>query len=245
MGLAGKIYSNLTPAVLIICFIVIAALLATVILARMSVFNRKIRIAVILVFVVYMAGFLYVTLFSREPSTESTIVLTPFEGYRQSLQFNPGFIDFLKLVFHKEFSEALNTVRVTSVSRLEENLLNILLFVPFGFLVPTMGKKLRKLLIIVFLGMMSSLAVELVQFFTGLGIFDIDDLLNNTIGAFIGYILFFFCIKFVVRDRKAKAKQYIKDNPGAPRLQENDLWDDITLPEHVGRKVHEHYKVTS
>ncbi len=245
MGIAGRIYNNLTPSVLIISFIVIFALLITVILARMSVYNRRIRFAIAAVFAVYMAGFLYVTLFSREPSTGSTVVLTPFEGYRQSLHFNPGFVDFLRLLLHKRFGEALDTIGVTSVARLEENLLNILLFVPMGFLLPTMAKKLRKLFLIVFLGLMSSLAIETVQFFTGLGIFDIDDLLNNTIGAFIGYILFFFCIKFFVRDKKAKVKQYHKQVPAKPLPQENDLWDDITPPEHVGRKVHRRYKTTS
>lgn len=245
MGLAGRIYNNLTPSVLIISFIVIFALLITVILARMSVTNRKIRLVIAMVFMIYMAGFLYVTLFSREPSTESTMVLTPFEGYRQSLHFNPGFVEFLRLILHNRFGEAVDTIGVTSVARLEENLLNILLFVPMGFLLPTMVKWMRKLIIIVSFGLMASLALETVQFFTGLGIFDIDDLLNNTIGAFFGYILFFFCIKFFVRDKKAKNREYEKTLPKAPAISENDLWDDIPLPEHVGRKVHQRYRATS
>ena len=226
---------------IIICFIVLAALLVTVILARISVYDRKMGRAVILVFSIYMVGFLFVTLLSREPSTGSTVVLKPFEGYRQSLQFNPGFIDFLRLMYHKEFGEAINTIQVTSVSRLEENILNILLFVPFGFLFPTMLKKMRKFFIIVPLGLALSLMVETVQFFTGLGIFDVDDLLNNTIGAWCGYILFFFCIKYFVRDRKVKAEEQKRQDPEYVAPPANDLWDDIVLPEHVGRKENARY----
>ncbi|MBO4579188.1 MAG: VanZ family protein [Clostridiales bacterium] len=237
LGLAGKIYSNLTPSVVIICIIVLMALMVTVILARLSVLDKRFRWAVLAVFIVYLGGFLYVTLLSREPSSYSTIVLSPFAGYKQSLRFNPGFIDFLRLIYHKQFMESLNTIEVISVKRLEENLLNILLFVPFGFLLPTMAKFFRKFIVVVFFGFMASLAIETIQFFTSLGIFDIDDLLNNTIGAYIGYILFFFCIKYFVRDRKVKARQDPKENT----IPQNDLWDDIVMPEHVGRKVHQRY----
>lgn len=237
LGLADKIYSNLTPSVVIICILVLMALLVTVILARLSVLDKRVKWAILAIFIVYLGGFLYVTLLSREPSNYSTVVLSPFAGYKQSLRFNPGFIDFLRLIYHKQFMESINTIEVISVTRLEENLLNILLFVPLGFLLPTMTKFFRKFIVVTFFGFMASLAIETIQFFTSLGIFDIDDLLNNTLGAFVGYILFFFCIKYFVRERKVKARQDPRENT----IPQNDLWDDIVMPEHIGRKVHQRY----
>ncbi|MBO4604740.1 MAG: VanZ family protein [Clostridiales bacterium] len=235
-AIGANIYNNLTPSVIVIAMVVISALLVTVILARISVLDKRAIWAVLAIFVVYLGGFLYVTLLSREPAGRSTIVLSPLAGYKQSMRFNPGFLDFLKLIWHKRFAESINTIEITSVARFEEILLNILLFVPFGFLLPTMAKCFRKMIVTGLLGFAVSILIETVQFFTGLGIFDADDLLNNTIGALAGYILFFFCIKYFVRERKVKVRQ---DN--AAPVRENDHWDDVVMPEHVGRKYHQRY----
>lgn len=234
LDIGANIYNNLTPSVIIISMVVVSALLVTVILARISVLDKRAMWAVLAIFIVYLGGFLYVTLLSREPSGRSTIVLSPLSGYKQSMRFNPGFLDFLRLIWHKRFAESINTIEITSVTRFEEILLNILLFVPFGFLLPTMAKFFRKLIVTGLLGFLTSVAIETIQFFTGLGIFDIDDLLNNTIGALAGYILFFFCIKYFVRERKVKVKQ---QKNGSKQI--NDHWDDIVMPEHVGKKVHQ------
>jgi glycopeptide antibiotics resistance protein len=64
---------------------------------------------------------------------------------------------------------------------------NILIFTPFGFLLPTMNRKLRRFFCVTLLGLELSLIVECVQLFTKTGSFDVDDLLLNTIGAILGY----------------------------------------------------------
>lgn len=67
---------------------------------------------------------------------------------------------------------------------------NILIFTPFGFLIPIMNRKLRGFFRVILLGFELSLAVECVQLVTKTGSFDVDDLLLNTIGAFIGYLFY-------------------------------------------------------
>lgn len=67
---------------------------------------------------------------------------------------------------------------------------NVLLFIPYGFLLACVFRTARKIFPVLFIGMISSLAIEVIQLVTGTGIFQIDDLLTNTLGAVIGYIIF-------------------------------------------------------
>lgn len=69
---------------------------------------------------------------------------------------------------------------------------NILIFVPFGFFLP-MGSKRRSFFGTLYYSFGLSLCVELFQLFTKVGCFDVDDLLLNTLGGIIGYILFVIC----------------------------------------------------
>ena len=63
---------------------------------------------------------------------------------------------------------------------------NILLFIPFGFLVPKMWKCLRRIPVCVFAGFCLSLTIEITQLLTQRGHFQVDDILMNTIGAGVG-----------------------------------------------------------
>ena len=67
-------------------------------------------------------------------------------------------------------------------------ILNIILFIPFGFMFPIIKPKLSKVTITY--GFMFSFAIEIMQYITGRGLADIDDLINNTLGAAIGYLIY-------------------------------------------------------
>ena len=70
---------------------------------------------------------------------------------------------------------------------------NVLGFLPFGFLLPVMSRRLRRALPVILLGFCLSQAVETIQLITKVGIFDVDDLLLNTLGAAAGYAVFALC----------------------------------------------------
>ncbi|MCM1027588.1 MAG: VanZ family protein [Roseburia sp.] len=67
---------------------------------------------------------------------------------------------------------------------------NVLLFIPYGFLYcwnfPKTGGIRRAAL----LGAATSLGIETVQLLTGRGFFQLDDIVTNTLGAFLGGLLF-------------------------------------------------------
>ncbi|MEI5909538.1 VanZ family protein [Bacillus spongiae] len=67
---------------------------------------------------------------------------------------------------------------------------NILLFVPLGFIIP-LRFKLSKLSKVLFVGFSVSLTVEIIQFLWLPGRSpDVDDLILNTLGALIGFLIF-------------------------------------------------------
>ena len=69
---------------------------------------------------------------------------------------------------------------------------NVLVFVPFGFLMP-MASKERSLIATVCYSFVLSLVVEISQILLKVGSFDVDDLLLNTVGGILGYIAFLIC----------------------------------------------------
>ena len=67
--------------------------------------------------------------------------------------------------------------------------LNGLLFFPLGYLVSEMGAQRglnARILPVLFLGIFVSAWTECLQFATGLGYFDVDDLIYNTAGCMAG-----------------------------------------------------------
>ena len=69
-------------------------------------------------------------------------------------------------------------------------ILNILMFVPFGFLLPMGIRKMRVFWRTYLCGFIVTLGIEVIQLASGKGIFEWDDILNNTVGTMIGYGIF-------------------------------------------------------
>lgn len=67
---------------------------------------------------------------------------------------------------------------------------NILAFAPFGFLLPLLNPRFRRFFYTTFLCITFSLGVETVQLLLKVGIFDVDDIMMNTIGGILGYMIF-------------------------------------------------------
>ena len=82
---------------------------------------------------------------------------------------------------------------------------NLIGFVPFGILMPLLFRRMRHLLLTTLAGFGLSFLYEYIQVKTGLGFFDVDDLLLNTAGTLAGYILFWLLIsawKFTRKEYK-------------------------------------------
>ena len=67
---------------------------------------------------------------------------------------------------------------------------NILLFIPFGVLCAWAIPRVRRLWSCASIGMAVSFGIECLQLVTGRGYFQIDDILTNTLGATLGYLMY-------------------------------------------------------
>jgi glycopeptide antibiotics resistance protein len=74
---------------------------------------------------------------------------------------------------------------------------NIIGFVPLGILLPALFLSLRSFWKIGLISFCISLLFETTQLFTGLGSFDVDDIILNTTGGIAGYLLFLLLVKIV------------------------------------------------
>ena len=70
---------------------------------------------------------------------------------------------------------------------------NVIGFMPFSAILPVMNRKLRRCGRMVLITFLFSIAVELAQLVTQAGCFDVDDILLNTLGGLLGYIVFALC----------------------------------------------------
>lgn len=91
---------------------------------------------------------------------------------------------------------------------------NILLLMPFGFLVPIISGKMKDLKSVSLLGLAVSVAIELFQLLESFGggwgrITDIDDVICNVIGVVIGYLIYVLTIKI---DEKYKIRAFTNLN---------------------------------
>ena len=66
---------------------------------------------------------------------------------------------------------------------------NIIMFIPLGFLMPRIFRRLRKLWKTLLLCIGIIVAIELVQLVTLVGTCDVDDLILNVLGIYLGYFL--------------------------------------------------------
>lgn len=109
-------------------------------------------------------------------------------GVRDTYRYN--YIPFREIRRFWEYREELGLPAVLL------NLFgNVIGFLPVGFFLPVVSRKLMRCGRTVLNGFLLSVLVETVQLVTRLGICDIDDVILNTLGTLIGYILF-YCMRF-------------------------------------------------
>ena len=97
----------------------------------------------------------------------------------------------LPTAYTLQFDLSVNLVPLADIvnSPLEyvkNTLLNIVLFMPLGFLLPVIWREYRSAKTMAIVGLAVSLVIELLQLFTFRHT-DVDDLIMNTLGAVIGY----------------------------------------------------------
>lgn len=103
------------------------------------------------------------------------------------------------------FQSYRNAWNSWSVVEWRNIILNILMFVPMGFLVPFVFPKMRSFLKMSLTGLGMTLLIEGIQLFAKQGIFEVDDILDNTLGAMIGYGIYVL-LRYMAESRAKKER---------------------------------------
>ena len=140
--------------------------------------KRMIRALGTVLFILYVLALIYFLFFSEE----SGRIAMEERDYRYNL------IPFVEIRRFWVYRKQLGFLAVFT------NLFgNVAGFLPFGFMLPVITGKMRSGFLITLAGFGLSLTVEVIQLITKVGCFDVDDLILNTAGAALGYLLFFIC----------------------------------------------------
>jgi len=120
-----------------------------------------------------------------------------------------GTSHYMEMNLHP-FSGYVDAWKKYSLRDLQNCLFNILMFVPLGVLLPLLIAKLKefKWLLLVVVGATAS--IETYQTLSGAGIFELDDLINNSLGGIIGYQLYRLAAS-IVHNKKVKMKNLIRN----------------------------------
>ncbi|MCL2397616.1 MAG: VanZ family protein [Defluviitaleaceae bacterium] len=131
-----------------------------------AIFIKK--LALVMAFGVYIFLLLYITLLSRPPIyLVNAVELHPFASYIRALNTQP----------HLARIEIRNVI------------FNVIMFIPLGILLPMAHTKLQKFRILLPIAISATIIIETAQFITNRGIFSVEDMLHNTLGAVIGLVL--------------------------------------------------------
>lgn len=137
-----------------------------IVLITFSRCRREIQPKAVILFLLYLIAILLVTLVTRRPRTEAVLQTEVFASVKEALT--------------KGSAEALNHM-----------ILNVVMFMPLGYLFVQMHpRKLGDPAKVLGVGIMLSSIIETCQLMFRLGNCDVDDILANTIGAFLGWALF-------------------------------------------------------
>ena len=123
-------------------------------------------------FLVYLAGLCYFLFFAENYGR-----VTGLEKYRYNL------VPFREI---ERFWKYRRELGIHSFHNLAGNILG---FMPAGFFIPIMWKDKRGFFFTVCMTFQLSLQAEILQLIFRVGSFDVDDLLLNTFGGILGYLL--------------------------------------------------------
>lgn len=123
---------------------------------------NKRRVLLWTLFTAYCGFVLWMTILNRTPSTVRQFEIQPFWAIKELIEKNPEAFEDILLYLE-----------------------NILLFIPFGFLLCSLKRLGWKRTLTV--GLLVSTMIELVQYVFGLGLAEIDDLTANTFGTMLGF----------------------------------------------------------
>lgn len=151
------------------------------------------------IFFVYMAVYVYLVFFSRNALEDYVVHVKPLQDLMNSVHIDTGIVGVTSTILEEGLSDGLSKIQVQKPEDIAQFYMNVMLFVPMGYLLPYVFDWVQKSVnrrpvLICFL---VSLLTENLQLIFKVGFYDFDDIIANTLGGFIGQQLY-IAIAFIV-----------------------------------------------
>ena len=140
-------------------------------------------------FTIYGGGVLWLTLVNRLDLDVSRIRWQLFYNIRLLINCALKTNKYPAYVCKTAFKNSKHLFDSIHATPIEDLLLNIILFMPLGFLLPYIWPKLNWWKTVL-LSFCVSTVIEATQYLAHWGCLDLDDIINNTLGACVGYLCF-------------------------------------------------------
>lgn len=159
--------------------------------------NKSKRIKI--VFFIYIAIVIKVIIFKYPWEDLKAIADTWEKGVILEGLDTANFTLFKTIKMYINYSYMLNSF---------ENLAgNIVVFVPFGFLLPYVQKGAAKFPVLLLNAFLFVVGIEVFQLFSAFGAFDVDDILLNCLGASLGFWIYKMMLCFCRKRNKMEEKR--------------------------------------
>ncbi|CEK33549.1 VanZ family protein,Predicted integral membrane protein,VanZ like family [[Clostridium] sordellii] len=153
----------------------------------------------LLILVIYFLILIRLTIFKFS----IIMISSPLNSYQYTFLGVDGIINIIP------FKETVNILRdgIHNNRIIKGIILNVIYFIPLGFLLPLLFKKINSFLKIILISTITSSLIEIIQLFTIFSVSNIDDVIFNIIGSAIGLICFKLFEKIV---KKLNIEQVIE-----------------------------------
>ncbi len=160
------------------------------------------------IFIVYVLGLLWFVVIKPNGMTSR---MESILEHRNQGHWNYNLVPFRSIFDYMEMNLFHSSVSF-------KNLIgNIAAFVPLGFLIPAISTRLRKISKALLVCLICIIGIEIFQFVAMIGYFDVDDIILNMLGCFMGYLVY-SGFRLVVDAYASKRKERISRGLEKQRL---------------------------
>ncbi|MBO4837208.1 MAG: VanZ family protein [Clostridia bacterium] len=140
----------------------------------------------------YLLALMYLVLLSRTAADEHQVHVALYQDLQDAITVDFGLLYTLRMFFTDGPAAAFSHIRVVSPANIAQVYMNIMLFVPMGYLLPYVSRWFRNRVRLrpVLACFLISFAVENLQLIFRLGLYDVDDLVSNTLGGLAGQFMY-------------------------------------------------------
>ena len=137
----------------------------------------------------YFLVFAWLVFFSREASGFYSVHVAPLQDLKNAFSTPSGFSGWFRTLFTEGVSAAFSQISVVRPDDLTQFYLNVMIFVPIGYLLPYVFRWFRARVRVrpVCFCLLLSFLVENLQLISRRGMYDFDDIISNTLGGGSAY----------------------------------------------------------